>query len=377
MKIIFVTASLNSGGSERVMSLLANSFVQRGHDVEIVCVNKPIVFYPIDTSVKVWLVTNEIGNNSLHKKAAWLRKYVEVVKPDMVIAFMTSVYCMTLTSLAGIRVPVITSERIDPRHSDFFRKLIRMLILPLTSHHVVQTEHIRNYYPSFIRKKTSIIYNPVNEDVFKSPDGLQFRGPNAANSVQSSNTPVEVREEVKLNRIISVGRLTEQKNQEMMIRAFAKVANDFPNWQLVIYGEGPLRAELEFLVSSFKLEGRVLLPGRTEHVIEELRKSKIFCLSSDFEGMSNAMIEAICTGLPIVTTNVSGVSELVEDGKSGYVVPCGDVEQLALALQKVMSNSDIQETMSEYNLEKASMFKLDIIVDQWEQLIKKVVQESK
>lgn len=377
MIIIFVTASLNSGGSERVMSLLANSLAQGGHDVEILCVNKPIVFYPIETSVKVWLVANEIGNNSLHRKAAWLRKHVETVKPDVVIAFMTSVYCMTLASLAGIRVPVITSERIDPCHSDFFRKLIRMLILPLTSHHVVQTEHIRNYYPSFIRKKTSIIYNPVNDEVFKSPDGLQVQGENAASSVQSSNTPIEVREEVKLNRIISVGRLTEQKNQEMMIRAFAKVANDFPNWQLVIYGEGPMRESLELIVDSLEMQDRVLLPGRTEHVIEELRKSKIFCLSSDFEGMSNAMIEAICTGLPIVITNVSGVSELVEDGKSGYVVPCGDVEQLALALQKVMSNSDIQETMSEFNLKKADMFKLGNIVDQWELLIQKVVQDSK
>lgn len=377
MIIIFVTASLNSGGSERVMSLLANSLAQGGHDVEIVCVNKPIVFYPIETSVKVWLVANEIGNNSLHRKAAWLRKHVETVKPDVVIAFMTSVYCMTLASLAGIRVPVITSERIDPCHSDFFRKLIRMLILPLTSHHVVQTEHIRNYYPSFIRKKTSIIYNPVNDEVFKSPDGLQVQGENAASSVQSSNTPIEVREEVKLNRIISVGRLTEQKNQEMMIRAFAKVSDKFPDWQLVIYGEGPMRGSLELIVDSLEMQDRVLLPGRTEHVIEELRKSKIFCLSSDFEGMSNAMIEAICTGLPIVITNVSGVSELVEDGKSGYVVPCGDVEQLALALQKVMSNSDIQETMSEFNLKKADMFKLGNIVDQWELLIQKVVQDSK
>ena len=377
MIIIFVTASLNSGGSERVMSLLANSLAQGGHDVEILCVNKPIVFYPIETSVKVWLVANEIGNNSLHRKAAWLRKHVETVKPDVVIAFMTSVYCMTLASLAGIRVPVITSERIDPRHSDFFRKLIRMLILPLTSHHVVQTEHIRNYYPSFIRKKTSIIYNPVNDEVFKSPDGLQVQGENAASSVQSSNTPIEVREEVKLNRIISVGRLTEQKNQEMMIRAFAKVSDKFPDWQLVIYGEGPMRGSLELIVDSLEMQDRVLLPGRTEHVIEELRKSKIFCLSSDFEGMSNAMIEAICTGLPIVITDVSGVSELVEDGKSGYVVPCGDVEQLALALQKVMSNSDIQETMSEFNLKKADMFKLGNIVDQWELLIQKVVQDSK
>lgn len=361
MKIVFVTASLNSGGSERVMSLLANSLVQRGHDVEIVCVNKPIVFYPIDSSVKVWLVANEIESSSLHKKVFWLRKHVKSINPDVVIAFMTSVYCMTLSSLIGIRVPVITSERIDPRHSDFFRKFIRMIILPLTSHHVVQTEHIRNYYPSFIRMKTSIIYNPVNDEVFH----------------QIENGEMKIENGERLNRIISVGRLTEQKNQKMMIRAFSKIANEFPKWQLAIYGEGPLRENLESEVESLGLNGKVLFPGRTEHVIDELRESKIFCLSSDFEGMSNAMIEAICIGLPIVTTNVSGVSELVDDGKNGYVVPCDDVEQLAQALQKVMSNNDMQKTMSESNLKKADIFKLDNIVNQWEQLIQKVVQERK
>ena len=360
MKIIFVTASLNSGGSERVMSLLANSFALRGHDVEIVCVNKPIVFYPIDNSVKVCLVSNEIGNNSLYKKVTWLRKHVKTINPDVVIAFMTSVYCMTLSSLIGIRVPVITSERIDPRHSDFFRKFIRIIILPLTSHHVVQTEHIRNYYPSFIRKKTSIIYNPVNDEVFH----------------QIENGELKIENSERLNRIISVGRLTEQKNQKMMIRAFAKIVNEFPNWQLAIYGEGPLRQSLQMIIDNLQLKDRVLLPGRTDNVIGELRRSKIFCLSSDFEGMSNAMIEAICIGLPIVTTNVSGVSELVDDGKNGYVVPCGDVDQLAQALQKVMSNNDMQKTMSESNLKKADIFKLDNIVNQWEQLIQKVVQDS-
>ncbi len=389
MKLLFITASLNSGGSERVMSLLANMFSQKGNNVEIVCLNKPVVFYQMDEKVTVSLVSNILGSNNLLKKAWWLRKHVSDEKPDAVIAFMTSIYCMTLLSLFGLHIPVITSERIDPNHSDALRKLLRMIFLPLTAHHIVQTEQIKAYYPKFIRKKTSVIFNPVRDEVFSQPisspkerdgqrneiqDELQVQGLNVVSCVQCSSVDDTLLP--KMNRIISVGRLTEQKNQKMMIQAFAKVSEGFPDWQLVILGEGPLRSSLELLVKSLQLEGRVLMPGRTEHVIDELRKSKVFCLSSDFEGMSNAMIEAICVGLPIVTTNVSGVSELVEEGKGGYMVPCGDVDQLAQALQKVMSNNNLQKTMADYNLKKAAFFKLNNIVDQWEQLILQVIQKS-
>ena len=353
--IFFVTSTLTSGGSERVMSLLANELANRRYRVTIICLNKQIVFYPINENVRIIFAERETKSTFLLKKIFWLRKYVDGDRPDVVIPFMEAVYCVTLFALIGIKVPVISSERIDPRKSPYVRNILRRFFLPLTSHLVVQTEKIKNFYPSFIRKKTCVIYNPVNDSVFNLPS-LQGR----------------VGE--RLNRIISIGKLYPQKNQEMMIRAFAKIADEFPDWQLVIFGEGPLRSSLELIVKSLQLEGRVLLPGRTEQVIDELGKSKMFCFSSNFEGMSNAIIEAICVGLPIVSTNVSGASELIGEGKGGYIVPCGDVNQFAQALQKVMSDHVIQESMSEYNLKKASMFKLDIIVDQWEQLIKQVVQ---
>ena len=177
----------------------------------------------------------------------------------------------------------------------------------------------------------------------------------------------------RLNRIISVGRLYPQKNQAMMIRAFAKVADEFPDWQLVIYGEGPLRAELEFLVSSFKLQDRVLLPGRTEYVVEELRKSKIFCMSSDYEGLSNSMIEAICVGLPIISTYVSGTEELIIDGKNGFLITPNDEEQMARCFNTLMGNEELLTRFSGYNKNLSSRFKKETIVDQWEQLLIEII----
>ena len=246
MNIIFVLASLGSGGAERVVSLLANKMVAEGHQVEIICLKFNDVYYQTDSRVKVTLAMQQ--TKSRLTEFFWLRNYIKKQNPDVVIPFTEGVYCFTILSLLGNHIPIIASERLDPAAMSPTRKLLKRLLLPYADWLVVQTQNIKEYFPQSIQKKTSIIYNPVNDSVFNLP-------------------PLQERVGERLNRIISVGRLYPQKNQKMMIRAFAKIADDFPDWQLVIYGEGPLRAELESLVSSFKLQERVLLPGRTENVI--------------------------------------------------------------------------------------------------------------
>ena len=351
MKVFFVTSTLISGGSERVMSLLANSLSKRGWDISIINLNQHIVFYPINDNVKIVFAEDEASSKSILKKIIWLRQYVKQSKPDVVVPFMEAVYCVTLLALFGVSIPIISSERIDPRKSPFVRNILRRIFLPLTTHLVVQTEDIKRFYPWFIRKKTSIIYNPVSEKVF------------ALHKVE------------KYDRIVSVGKLDYQKNHQMLINAFSYVAQKFPNYQLYIYGEGPLRSKLEGQIDNLGLKDRVFLPGRTEQVLEEMNKSKVFCFSSNFEGMSNAMLEAICLGLPIVITNVSGVSDLIEDGVNGYVVNCSDTDNFAQALSNLLENEDKMNSFSIKNKNKAPMFRLDKIVDEWEQLIIKVVSK--
>ena len=389
MQICFVTSTLTSGGSERVMSLLANQLAKRGHKVEIVNLNQHIVFYPIDEHIKLSFAEDEIGGSIL-KKILWLRKHVKVEKPDVVVPFMEAVYCVTLLALIGLKVPVISSERIDPRYSPHLRNILRRIFLPLTTHLVVQTEDIKAFYPKFIQKKSSIIYNPISETVF------------------------HLQEEPKQDVIINVGKLDEQKNQQLLIRAFARIADEFPEWKLVIYGEGPERRALEKLIASLnendsylntkvteelmvngeglmvngdwlmvngerlmvnddrlKISSRILLPGRSEKVIEEMNRAKVFAFSSDYEGMSNAIMEAVCVGLPIVTTNVSGAAELVKDGEGGFVVPIRDEKKLAETLHKLLSDEELREKMAKHNKATAPQFKLDRIVDQWENLLSK------
>ena len=355
MKLLFVTSTLSSGGTERVISLLANELSKRGHQVEIVCLNRHIVFYPIDEQVKVVFAEEETKSTFIGRKMLWLRKYVKSTRPDAVLPFMTDVYSVTLVSLIGLGIPVISSERYDPRASNFLYKTIRWLFLRLTTHLVVQTEDIKSCYSKALQKRTTVIYNPVNEKVFEDSLVLKERQ----------------------NKIVSVGRLAPQKNFPMLIDAFAKIKEEFPDYQLTIFGEGPLREELQSQIDRLHLTESALLAGRSNQVIEELRSAKLFCMSTNAEGMSNALIEAMCVGLPVITTKVSGAEELVEDGKTGFVTPIGNEEQLVVALKKMLGNEDLMKEMGEKNLQKREIFKLKTIANEWENVIKSVIYEKK
>ena len=356
MKITFVTATLTSGGSERVMSIVANKMQERGYEVEIVCLNDQIVFYPINEGIKITHVEVEAETKSLPKKLWWFRKYIQKTQPDVVIAFMVSVYTVTLLALMGIDIPVISSVRNDPAYSNLRKKITRKILLPRSAHVVVQTQQIKEFFNKNIQKKTTVIYNPVNEQVF-----------------EVKGERLKVNDE-RLNRIVSVGRLYPQKDQKTMIEAFAKVSKRYPDWSLTIFGEGPEREALESLVERLKVKDKVLLPGRSENIIDELNKSKIFCLSSVYEGMSNALVEAICVGLPIVTTKVSGTEELIKDGENGFIVNIGDKEAMAKALVKIIEDENLQNQFAEKNKAQAIKFETNTIVDQWEDLVNSVVR---
>lgn len=351
MRITFVAANLNSGGAERVMSLLANQFIKSGYEVEFIFLKKDIRFYPLLKQVKVKVAEKECCSHSLIKKLLWTRKYIGKEKPDAVFAFRIAIYCVTLLSLLGKKVPIISSERNDPRFYGLYLKLLQMVLLPLTDRFVVQTQHIKDYFPKLIQKKTDIIFNPVTEKVFSLPI-----------------VPKE-------KRIISVGRLHSQKNQKMIIEAFARVSEGFPEWKLVIYGEGPERDSLESLVSSFRFQvsSRISLPGRSENIIDELNKSEIFAFSSDYEGMSNAVVEAFCVGLPIITTKVSGTEDIITDGKNGYLLERNDIDGMEKAMRKLMSDEILRKKMGDINKSKSDIFNMNNIFKQWETVLKKVV----
>ncbi len=349
MKITFVTNGLCSGGSERVLSIIANGLYQRGYKIDIISLKQKDVFYKIEDGIRLLYAGDESRSDYLLKRIYWLHHYFQKEPPDLVIAFLNRVYCATIFSLIGLNIPIITSERNDPRYFKYYVKLLIRIFLPFSNHHVVQTQRIKSYFPRFIQKKTSIIVNPVNECVF------------------------EQKVVPKKKQIISVGRLQDQKNQKMMIDAFSRIANQYPDYSLVIYGEGPLRIKLQSQIDKLHLHDRIILPGRTKEIIEKLNESEIFCLSSNYEGMSNALIEALCLGLPIITTKVSGTEELIQNGVNGFLIDLNDTVSMSKTLSYLMNNPVLQEVISKNNKDKSKLFLVENIIDQWESIIKKII----
>ena len=442
MNITFLTASLGSGGAERVVSLLANRMSEKGLQVEIICLMYDDVYYQTKPEVKLTVVPRVCPGN-LIKRLFWLRRYVQKSGTEVCVAFTEGVYCATICALLGTRIPVIASERLDPHYMSWQRNLLKKIFLPHAAWLVVQTEHIKSYFKGKVAKKTSIILNPVNEKVFEvngerltvNGDGLKIKDDDDNDDddflIEHKDTKAQRSFNEKENTIISVARLFPQKRQEVLIKAFAKIAEKYPEWKLIIYGEGPERAKLEKLIASLdeknnenddenentlntkdtkdkgiddekqktlkevngerlmvndeglktkderlKIKERILLPGRCETIIEELNKAKIFAFSSDYEGLSNAMLEAVCVGLPIVSTRVSGTDELIREGFNGYVVDCGDTDALAEALEKLMGDEKKIQQFSADSRKMAEQFRLDHIVRDWLELMERVIKKE-
>lgn len=344
-KLTFITDTLSSGGSERVMSVLANE-LSKQYEVEIICLRSNSAYYQLSSNVKVTYAINYCGVN-LFNKLLWLRRFIAA--NSIVIAFMVPVYVFTLTSLMFSRHRIIVSERNDPDAASHFRRIARKLLLWRAQAIVVQTQNIADKMPAYTKGKLSIIYNPISD---KYTSGSALTG-------------------IKENLIVSVGRLSPQKNQKMMIDGFKELLKHKPEYRLEIYGEGEIREDIENYINKSNLVGKVLLKGRCNELQHVYNKAKIFVLTSDYEGMSNAMIEALYVGLPVVTTAVSGTEELIVNGENGIVVPIGDTTTYAKAMISILSDENKRQTMAQKAVFIKDKVETNSIMDKWINLINK------
>lgn len=346
MKITFITDTMHPGGSERVISVLANYF-SNTYPVEIICLRGNTSFYKINEDITLTCLETECGD-SWGKKFYWLFKNIK--SDSLVIAFMVNVYVFTLAALFFRKVKIIVSERNDPTAHILPVRIIRKLLIWRAQRLVVQTQDIANYFPCLMRRKIDIVYNPISENyVWRS--GL-----------------TSVKEKV----IVNIGRLSPQKNHKMLINAFSAASTKYPEYQLHIYGEGEIQAETEAYIRARGLEGKVILKGKSNKLGDILPKAEIFALSSDYEGMSNALIEAMYVGVPVVTTAVSGTKELIENGKNGLLVPVGDEKSFTEALLQLLEDKDLRNKFANEEVQIIGKVQPSIIFDKWEKIINEV-----
>ena len=343
-RIVFFIGTLGNGGAERVISILTRHLANMGLSIEIVLYYDSVPFYEIHPDVRITYVERETCSKNILKNLLWLRRYFKK-NADLVISFLAQFNMLSLVALFATRIPTIVADRNDPRHmpKQGLLRTTRNLLYHLADVVVVQTQHNKMYFSKALQRKCRIIYNPID---LGEKQGLALRTE-------------------KKRRIVSAARLMPQKNQLMLIDAFAKVKEDFPDHTLTIYGEGPFRNELENRIETLGLTGSVELPGKVQNVFDCIADAELFVLSSDFEGMPNALIEAMCLGLPVISTRVSGATDLIVDGKNGLLTDVGNTEQMVSCMKRMLADAALRKSCAEEALKLNDQLCVDRIVDQW------------
>lgn len=353
MRIMLVIGALSFGGAERVMANLAN-FLAEKHDVLLCTMFERETPYQIKENVKIKQGLAEDGKIASFRK---IRETAKKFKPDVVLSFLTQINIITILSLSGTKIPAVVSERNDPyfEPAQRYRKLLRSMVFPFASGYVFQTPDAKSYFSQRIQKKGTVIPNPV--------------------FVNEKINPVDVNRSKK--EFVAVGRLTVQKNYPLMIKAFSEVAKVHPEFILKIYGEGELREELSDAIIKVKAEKNIFLMGASQTIHEDIVQSYGFIMSSDHEGMPNALLEAMALGLCCISTDCpcGGPREIIDDGENGVLVPVGDVKKMENAIIRVIENGRLANRISQNARKVKTEYNLMSIGEKWEKYLLQIAKE--
>ena len=353
--LAFYIDTMQKGGANRVIAILANYFAACNYDVWLIndstCKDAGKE-YQVDARVH-----REILN--INKKSTLLSNFYRIQKIrsllkeksiGVAISFMGPPNVRLLIAGIGLKCKKIVSVRNDPNieyGASVFAKLAVELIFSSASACVFQTQDAASYFSKRIQKKSKVILNPIHPGFF------------------------QIKREQETRNVVTVGRLFEQKNQKLLIDSFNLIRKEIPNEKLIIYGEGPLRTELERYVAELGLSDQVLLPGQVSNVADVMANASAFVLSSDYEGLPNALMEAMAVGVPAISTDCpcGGPRNLIQDSSQGELVPCGDARRMADALLDLLSNKERQNYMSIHERERAKRFHPSVICAEWEEFI--------
>ncbi len=365
MKLTLISSSLEVGGTERVMSILANYWAARGWKVTILTFDPGYSepFYDLDRQIDLLplgiagIDADPIAalKNNL-QRIQILRKAIKNSRPDVVVSFVNKVNILTILACWGLKVRTIVTEQVYPSFNglDKFWQFLQNWTYRRADLITVQTHSALSFFPSGQGYNTAVIPNPI--------------------SLPESDA-IESRIFTDDRHLLAVGKLIPQKGFDLLIRAFAQVSERHPEWTLTILGEGRMRDELESLCIQLKLDERVYMPGIVKNVDAHLRKADIFALASRFEGFPVALGEAMACGVPAIATDcLSGPREMIHDGTDGMLVVADNVDALAVGLDLLMSDPGKRQYFSHYAPRILDRFGVDRVMTMWNGAIKQVLE---
>ena len=366
MKITIILPSLSSGGAERVMVLLSEGFLEKGHKITLITIaGKERDFYKLPTGVvRIALdiagdssnILEAIKNN--FKRVLILRKAIKSTNPDIVISSLVSTNILTVLSLLESDIPILINEQNYTtkisKKKNWYK--LRNFIYQYSDRLVSSSIGVDNTFKWLNSKKRVVSYNPLSRI---SEDDLTEK-------IDLDEDKISPRS----NWITSMGRLTEQKGFDILIKAFYRISSNNPDWQLIIIGEGHLRSDLLELVNQYNLTEKVFLIGRLDNPFPIVKKSKFFVMASRFEGFGMVHAEALACGIPVISTDCpAGPNEVIRHDIDGILVENKNELELANAMDKLISNPSERQRLACNSHEVKNRFSLEKTVDKWENLI--------
>lgn len=358
-KIMFYINAIHDGGAERVMVNLAKYFSENGYDTTLVTSFRDTWEYPLAPTVRrLTLEETEIKQSRIKRNISRIKKLRNLCKsekPDILVSFMEEPNFRAILATRGLPVKTLVSVRNDPI-KEYAGKLgwfVGKVLLPMADGCVFQTGDAQKWFPKRLQKKSKIIYNAVKEDFYNV-----------------NRTPVR-------GEIVTCGRLTEQKNHAMLINAFAEVQKKYPFATLKIYGDGNLKDKLQKQIDDLGLSSTAHLMGATSDVTRALQAADLFVLSSDYEGMPNALMEAMAAGVPCISTDCpcGGPRELLSDNES-WLSNIGDEEKLVAHITELFVNH-LNKEKNSYSMRKlAEKFAPEKIMDEWRCYLDSLVENK-
>lgn len=389
-KIVFFIDSLGGGGAERVVSVLTREFMVRGYSVDILMLNKRPITYPLPEGVtliyaedlpvtSVWgklartvlescmrfqirfrnpLLrrfgchtyprVNETGMFFYARYALPYREYLRQNKGSTAFGFLIRSNISLLMAARGTGVKTVFCERNNPVRPDIPANILKLRDRLYTRCHaaVFQTEEERAYYTK-LRCPTAVIPNPLKEDL---PE--PFTG-------------------VRRKEIVNFCRLNKQKNIPLLIDAFELLQREYTEYTLRIYGRGEEKENLIAYARNKGLAEGVIFEDFAPDVHERIRDAAMFVCTSDFEGLSNSMLEAMAIGLPCVCTDCAGggARMMIRDHENGILVPVGDVQAVHMGMKEIIENPTLAEQLSAQAAQVRQQLSISRIVEQWEAMI--------
>lgn len=353
---------MGGGGAERVASILANGLVKDGYSVGVHTFVGGESFYPLSEDISITdCGIKKVKKGILRKLSILLnfpkaffktKKLIKKGGYDVVISLLPEAdITVWLIRKFYSKFKWVSSERFDPEKRGKRRQRYVNKAYKNVDFLVCQSDKVKEYYSQVNDDKKTVIFNPIN-----------------INGLPERKTVPE-------KTIVSVGRLSTQKNFALLIKAFADISKTYHEYSLKIYGEGPERENLQNLIDELSAKEKITLCGADKNVLSKVASASLFVMTSNSEGFPNALLEAAAIGLPCISTdfNTGTACEIID---KDFLIPVGDEKALKERLEYLLSDDTLRITVGNKNRENAKKFDGEIIVKEWETLLLKVTENE-